>query len=77
MEIPKDFRIDGRIQIDRAGRVIDYEKNKARLAIIEQEFKQAEKAEALRKKEEEDLRVSELSARSCQAVRELVRLTTE
>ena len=42
--------------IDREGRVIDMDKNKAKLAIIEQEFKHAERAEYWRMKEEEDMR---------------------
>lgn len=41
--------------------MIDYEKNKARIAIIEQEFKMAEKAEQLRQKEEEEMRVGDSS----------------
>ena len=42
--------------IDANGRVIDTEKNKSKLFIIEQEFKNAEKAEYWRKKEEEEMR---------------------
>eukprot|EP00939_MAST-03C_sp_MAST-3C-sp1_P004151 g4151.t1 len=42
--------------IDPSGRVIDLEKNRAKLAIVEQEFKQAEKAEYMRKKEEQEMR---------------------
>jgi hypothetical protein len=45
-------------QIDRNGRVIDLEKNKSKLHIIEQEFKSAERIEYWRQKEEEDMRVS-------------------
>jgi len=44
-------------QIDRAGRVIELEKNKSKLHIIEQEFKAAERNEFWRKKEEDDMRV--------------------
>uniref|UniRef100_A0A7S2R5M2 Uncharacterized protein n=1 Tax=Rhizochromulina marina TaxID=1034831 RepID=A0A7S2R5M2_9STRA len=43
-------------QIDRDGRVIDLEKNKAKLHIIEQEFKQANRLEFWRQKEEEEMR---------------------
>eukprot|EP00613_Pedinella_sp_CCMP2098_P004373 CAMPEP_0171621736 /NCGR_PEP_ID=MMETSP0990-20121206/16794_1 /TAXON_ID=483369 /ORGANISM="non described non described, Strain CCMP2098" /LENGTH=129 /DNA_ID=CAMNT_0012187337 /DNA_START=180 /DNA_END=569 /DNA_ORIENTATION=- len=43
-------------QIDRNGRVIDLEKNKSKLHIIEQEFKSAERIEYWRQKEEEDMR---------------------
>eukprot|EP00741_Cyanophora_paradoxa_P005613 tig00000912_g5441.t1 len=42
--------------IDRDGRVLDVEKAKSKIFIIEQEFKNAEKAEQLRIKEEEELR---------------------
>ena len=45
-------------QIDKNGRVIDLERAKAKLSIIEQEFKNAERTEHLRLKEEEDMRVS-------------------
>lgn len=43
-------------QIDKDGRVIDLELNKSKMAIIEQEFKAAEKVEAWRQKEEEEMR---------------------
>mmetsp|Transcript_24785 Transcript_24785/g.76553 ORF Transcript_24785/g.76553 Transcript_24785/m.76553 type:complete len:146 (+) Transcript_24785:69-506(+) len=43
-------------QIDRAGRVIELEKNKSKLHVIEQEFKAAERNEFWRKKEEDDMR---------------------
>mmetsp|Transcript_6808 Transcript_6808/g.8382 ORF Transcript_6808/g.8382 Transcript_6808/m.8382 type:complete len:155 (-) Transcript_6808:4-468(-) len=43
-------------QIDRTGRVIDLEKNKSKLHIIEREFKNAEKAELSRQKDEEEMR---------------------
>jgi hypothetical protein len=42
--------------IDREGRVLDIEKQKSKLFIIEQEFKAAEKAEAMRLREEADMR---------------------
>jgi len=42
--------------IDREGRVIDQEKNKSKLFIIEQEFKHAEKEEFWRLKEEAEFR---------------------
>jgi len=42
--------------VDQEGRVIDLEKNKAKLCIIDQEFKNAERSELLRKKEEEEMR---------------------
>ena len=45
-------------QIDREGRVIDYERAKGKVAIIEQEFKSAEKEELQRLREEIELRVS-------------------
>ena len=43
-------------QIDAAGRVIDMSKNASKFAIIEQEFKAAEKLEYWRKKEEAEMR---------------------
>jgi hypothetical protein len=49
-------------KIDRNGRVIDLEKNKGKLHIIEQEFKAAERIEFWRQKEEEEMRVSNLEA---------------
>ncbi|KAF0718451.1 Aste57867_1687 [Aphanomyces stellatus] len=42
--------------IDKAGRVIDPEKHKGKLAILQQEFKHAEKAELLKQREEEEIR---------------------
>ncbi|CAB1117964.1 unnamed protein product [Ectocarpus sp. CCAP 1310/34] len=42
--------------IDRNGRVIDFQKQKGKLHIIEQEFKQAERIEYWRQKEERDMR---------------------
>ena len=42
--------------IDREGRVLDIEKQKSKLFIIEQEFKAAEKAEMMRLREETDMR---------------------
>lgn len=43
-------------QIDKAGRVIDLERNKSKFHIIEQEFKAAERLEFWRKKEEHEMR---------------------
>ncbi|CAM9224197.1 unnamed protein product, partial [Hapterophycus canaliculatus] len=43
-------------QIDRNGRVINFQKQKSKLHIIEQEFKQAERIEYWRQKEERDMR---------------------
>lgn len=43
-------------QIDKHGRVIDLNRNKAKLNILEREFKKAEEAEAARVKEEEEMR---------------------
>eukprot|EP01038_Epipyxis_sp_PR26KG_P004467 gene4467-6317_t len=43
-------------QIDRNGRVIDMEKNKSKLFILEREFKEAEKIEERRQKEEMEMR---------------------
>lgn len=45
-------------QIDSHGRVIDYEKNKSKLHILEREFKEAEKVEEKRQHEEREMRVS-------------------
>lgn len=45
-------------QIDRNGRVIDLEKNKSKLCILDREFKEAEKIEEKRQKEEMEMRVS-------------------
>ena len=42
--------------IDRDGRIIDIDSHKSKLAIIEQEFKYAEKAEMARLKEEGEMR---------------------
>jgi hypothetical protein len=42
--------------IDRSGRVVDLDKHKSKLFIIDQEFKHAEKAEYWRQKEEEEMR---------------------
>ncbi|GBG23821.1 Hypothetical Protein FCC1311_000412 [Hondaea fermentalgiana] len=42
--------------IDGNGRVVNLDKNKSKLFIIEQEFKAAERAQALRRKEEEEMR---------------------
>ena len=44
-------------QIDRHGRVINLEKNKAKLHILEREFNNAEKIEERKLKEEYDMRV--------------------
>ena len=45
-------------QIDKHGRVIDLEKNKSKLFILEKEFEAAEKIEEKRQKEELEMRVS-------------------
>ncbi len=45
-------------QIDSNGRVIDLDKNKSKLFILEREFKEAEKIEERRQKEELEMRVS-------------------
>ena len=45
-------------QIDKHGRVIDYEKNKSKLNILEREFKEAERVESKRITEEQEMRVS-------------------
>lgn len=42
--------------IDRSGRVIDMERHKGKISIIEQEFKHAEKSEYMRQREEADMR---------------------
>lgn len=42
--------------VDHSGHIVDLDKNKAKVAIIEQEFKYAEKAESLRLREEEAAR---------------------
>jgi hypothetical protein len=44
-------------QIDSHGRVIDYEKNKSKLHILEREFKEAERVEEKRLLEEREMRV--------------------
>lgn len=44
-------------QIDSHGRVIDYEKNKSKLHILEREFKEAERVEEKRQQEEKEMRV--------------------
>lgn len=44
-------------QIDRSGRVIDLDKNKSKLRVIENEFNRAEQVEYLRQKEEADARL--------------------
>mmetsp|Transcript_3316 Transcript_3316/g.4665 ORF Transcript_3316/g.4665 Transcript_3316/m.4665 type:complete len:221 (-) Transcript_3316:152-814(-) len=44
-------------QIDRAGRVIDLDKNKSKLHIIEQEFRSAQQQEETRLQEEEEMRM--------------------
>ena len=45
-------------QIDYEGRVIDLDKNKAKVAIIEKEFELAEREEFQRMQEEQEMRVS-------------------
>jgi hypothetical protein len=42
--------------IDQRGRIIDLERQKGKLSIIEQEFKIAEKMERLKEKEEDEIR---------------------
>ncbi|EQC28430.1 hypothetical protein SDRG_13758 [Saprolegnia diclina VS20] len=42
--------------IDKTGRVIDPDKHKAKLSIIQQEFKLAEKAELAKQREEDEIR---------------------
>ena len=44
-------------QIDHHGRVIDLEKNKSKIHILEREFTEAEKIEEKRQKEEMEMRV--------------------
>jgi hypothetical protein len=44
-------------QIDSNGRVIDLDRNKSKLFILEREFKEAEKIEERRQKEEMEMRV--------------------
>jgi hypothetical protein len=46
-------------QIDSNGRVIDLDKSKSKLFILEREFKEAERVEERRQKEEMEMRVSE------------------
>jgi hypothetical protein len=48
-------------QIDSNGRVIDLDKSKSKLSILEREFKEAEKIEDRRQKEEMEMRVRFLS----------------
>jgi len=43
-------------QIDNAGRVIDLDRNKSKLHIIEKEFDKAEKKELRRQRDEEEMR---------------------
>jgi hypothetical protein len=47
-------------QIDRHGRVINLEKNKSKLQILEREFKDAERTEERKLKEEMEMRVSDI-----------------
>ena len=44
-------------QIDSNGRVIDMDKSKSKLSILEREFREAEKIEERRQKEEMEMRV--------------------
>jgi hypothetical protein len=44
-------------QIDAHGRVIDMDKNKSKICILDKEFKEAERVEGLRLKEELEMRV--------------------
>lgn len=46
-------------QIDSHGRVIDLEKNKSKMHILEREFHEAEKLEEKRYREEMEMRVSD------------------
>jgi regulatory protein YycI of two-component signal transduction system YycFG len=48
-------------QIDSHGRVIDYEKNKSKLHILEREFQEAERVEEKRQQEEKEMRVMTLT----------------
>ena len=48
------------LQIDYDGHVIDLSRNLGKLSIIEQEFREAEKAEQQRLREEADMRVRPL-----------------
>ena len=54
-KIQKHLYLTG--QIDRHGRVIDLQKNKSKVIILEREFKEAEKVEERRMKEEMEMRV--------------------
>lgn len=45
------------LQVDRHGRVIDNERNVAKLHIIEKEFEQAEKQERIKQRDEMEMRV--------------------
>lgn len=45
-------------QIDAHGRVIDLEKNKSKICILDKEFAEAQKVEERRLKEEAEMRVS-------------------
>lgn len=45
-------------QIDRHGRVIDLNKNKTKLNVLEREFLEAERIEKQRLKDEQEIRVS-------------------
>lgn len=49
-------------QIDSNGRVIDLDKSKSKLSILDREFKEAEKIEERRQKEEMEMRVSDTGA---------------
>lgn len=45
-------------QIDKHGRVIDPDKSKSKISVLEREFKSAQRIEARRQQEEQDMRVS-------------------
>jgi hypothetical protein len=45
-------------QIDKHGRVIDSNKSKSKINILEREFKTAQRIEARRQQEEQDMRVT-------------------
>ena len=51
--------------VDKEGRIVDLDKHKSKLNIIEQEFKYAEKAEYWRMKEEEEMRVRKKITLQC------------
>ena len=46
-------------QIDKHGRVVDLDKNKSKLHVLEREFSEAEKIEERRQKDEMEMRVGD------------------